>query len=422
MRTAPKTLVATAASLMVWAAASPAPASAASAEVGVTSHSITVGQVSTLSGPVPGLFAGAKYGTLAYLSYVNSTGGVDGRKLLLDAKDDQFSSANYAADTKELAASTFALVGGFSLFDAAGVPAINAAKIPDITVSLSPQRSNDQYNYSPLVLINGGWEQGPFKYYKQKYGNAIKHVGTIYTNESSAATQSQTVLASMRSLGYKIVYQQGAGVFQTDFTSDMLRMKAAGVQIVYIAGEDVEAIAEMVQDANRVGFKPVLFSTAGPAYDSSFIPDAGSAANGVYTDIQTALYGGQDAKAVPAVATFDKWMKKVAPNQKLDLFSLYGWTSAELFVQALRGAGPNPTRKALFTQLDKITSYNAGGLTPTDNPAQKRPATCWLLAKVSNGKWERAAPSPKSGFICSPGGYHYPSGYKPFVRQSPPST
>jgi ABC-type branched-subunit amino acid transport system substrate-binding protein len=274
----------------------------------------------------------------------------------------------------------------------------------------------DKYNYSPDPLVVGGTRLGPFKYYKKKYGSAIQHVGTIDTNVASAEAQSEADFAAMKSLGYKIVYQRTANPLESDFTDDILKMQADGVQMVYIVGEDVEAVAEMAKEMKQEGFTPKLFSTNGVAYDSSYIPDAGTAANGTYTDLQTALYGGQDAKSVPAVALFDKWVKKVNPTAAIDTYAVYGWASAQLFVQALKAAGPNPTRSELFTQLNKITSFSANGLLANGNPAQKVPETCWILAKVSNGKWGRVPPSPKSGYVCSPGGYYYPPGYKPFTR------
>lgn len=65
-----------------------------------------------------------------------------------------------------------------------------------------------------------------------------------------------------------------------------------------------------------------------------------------------ALYRGEDAKAVPAVATFDKWVTKIDPTSQLDIYTLDAWINAGLFVQALKAAGPNPTRAGLDAQLD----------------------------------------------------------------------
>ncbi|HEX7444184.1 MAG TPA: hypothetical protein VF320_09870, partial [Acidimicrobiales bacterium] len=66
------------------------PASAFSDTTGLTSSSVTVGNVSTLAF---GLFTGADVGTKAYAAYVNSTGGINGRKILVDSYDDGYQGA-----------------------------------------------------------------------------------------------------------------------------------------------------------------------------------------------------------------------------------------------------------------------------------------------------------------------------------------
>ncbi|MCU1486141.1 MAG: hypothetical protein JWN67_2887, partial [Actinomycetia bacterium] len=44
--------------------------------MGVTANQVTLGNVSTLSGPVPGLFQGAIVGAQAIVAYQNSQGGL----------------------------------------------------------------------------------------------------------------------------------------------------------------------------------------------------------------------------------------------------------------------------------------------------------------------------------------------------------
>jgi ABC-type branched-subunit amino acid transport system substrate-binding protein len=115
------------------------------------------------------------------------------------------------------------------------------------------------------------------------------------------------------------------------------------------------------------------------------------------------------------VALFDKWAKKVDPQTQLDVYTVDAWMNAQLFVQALKAAGPNPTRGSLDAQLDKVTSFNASGLESTQNPAQKIPGQCWLVAQYEDGKWSRISPDPKTGFVCNPKGF-FPTSYKGISR------
>jgi ABC-type phosphate transport system substrate-binding protein len=111
------------------------PTTAFSDITGLSPTSVTVGNVSTLAF---GLFKGANIGTQAWSAYVNSTGGINGRKILVDSYDDGYQGAPNKQETEQVAQKDFAAVGGFTLEDAFGatVLATNPA-VPNVTVSLS---------------------------------------------------------------------------------------------------------------------------------------------------------------------------------------------------------------------------------------------------------------------------------------------
>ena len=99
------------------AAAAPAPAggNGGATDVGVTADAITVGNVSDLSGPVPGLFQGAVIGTQAYFAKVNAAGGVFGRKLKVRVGDGQLDCDQNRAQHRALKDRVFAFVGSWIL-------------------------------------------------------------------------------------------------------------------------------------------------------------------------------------------------------------------------------------------------------------------------------------------------------------------
>jgi hypothetical protein len=118
----------------------------------------------------------------------------------------------------------------------------------------------------------------------------------------------------------------------------------------------------------------------------------------IYQDF--ALYLGEDAKTVPAIELFVKWMKKVDPHATFAVESIFGWTSAELFADALKQAGNPPTRAGLIAALKKVILFNSGGLIPPSHPAQNIPTNCFVLAQVQNGQIKRVSPTPATGFDC----------------------
>jgi ABC-type branched-subunit amino acid transport system substrate-binding protein len=391
------------------------PAVPAGPSPGVTSTSVTVGQVDDLSSPIPGLFKGAEDGTKAYFAYVNSLGGVDGRKIVLDAQDSAFQSGNVASETATQIRDDFALVGGFSLLDGAEKPLIDSSRTPDVGFSLDPSLFSDPYVYSPEPNPENDFPVGDFKWLKQKYPLAVQKVGILYENATASTRSAEAAFESaMKSVGFKIVYDRGAGPFETSFLSDILAMKNAGIEMVFNLELPDNLAATFAQEMQQQNFKPIHIE--GAAYSDKFLSLAGSAADGIYIEQQYALYLGQDAKVVPAVTLFQKWMRAVDPSPDFEIESIYGWSAAELFVQALRQAGNPPTRAGLVTALNKITSFDADGLVPAANPAQAIPSDCFLLAQVQHGEIVRVPPTPSSGFYCGNSGYNTAPGYHPVVR------
>ncbi len=363
---------------------------------GITAKTVTVGSISDISSPVPGLFAGAKTGTEAYFAYVNSQGGVNGRKLVLNGMDSAFSPGTVTNETQGIAKSDFAIVGGFSLLDGAEKPIVDANKLPMVTQALNPAIFDDTNLYSAVPMVNNGGIEGPFKWLKSKYPSAASALGLIGDNATaSVIAVENTDRALTQSLGYKWLYSRDATFTETSFLADIVKMKNAGVKLVFeptVTGNLVNTIAQEMKQEN---LNAILLSGTN-AYEKDFSP--GSAGNGTLINGVYALYRGEDAKVVPAVATFDKWVKKVDPSSQLDIYTLDAWVNAELFVQALKAAGPNPTRAGLDAQLNKITSFNAGGLISTQNPAQKIPGQCWLVARVRERDVASDCARPQVGF------------------------
>ena len=371
------------------------------ATTGITAKSVTVGNVSIITGPVPGLFEGAPIGVKAYFDMINAQGGVNGRKLLVDSKDDAFSGQQNTTETQEAIANDFALVGSFSLFDGYGCAALASnTAVPDVSVTLDAGTNALPNDFSAQPL-SGQETLGPVQYYKKHYPKDTT-VGAIVSDVSSAKTQMAQQFAGMKSLGYNLAYVDAVNPLASDFTTDVINMKNKGVNAVDLTGIDWQDAAIFVENANTQNWHPGLIFSGGPVYADQFISHAGgpAATNGIQIGQVYALYLGEDADKVPAVKQFDTYVKKVNSSWSPDLYTLFGWASAEMFVQALKAAGPHPTRGSVMAQLRKITSYNANGLFGGSDPAAKTLTPCFVQAGIKNGKYVRELPTG-GGFDCN---------------------
>jgi len=384
------------------------PAAAFSDTTGVTSNSVTIGNVSTLAF---GLFKGADVGTEAWADYVNSTGGINGRKIIVDSHDDGYQGAPNKQATEQVAQNDFASVGGFSLEDTYGAAALAAApSVPNVTVSLSQVAGDLPNSFSPDPAAIG-WPTGPLQYFKQKFPSDVQHAGALVADQPSAITKWGGEKAAMESLGYKVVYDPQFDITTTNFTPNVVAMRNAGVKILFLEQMPENYAASMVKALNQQDYHPQIVFGAS-TYSEQLVPDSGgpAAIDGAYMEMVNSLFLGEDTGQLPAAQTFQTWVHKAAPGFAPDLYTLFGWLSGQLFTEALQAAGKNPTRGAVLQQLKKITHYTGNYL--ISNPAQKTPAYCYVIAQIENGKIQRLDDppinGPEHGFRCDGTFYYYP--------------
>ena len=369
----------------------------------MTSTSVKVGNVSTLS---LGLFKGAQVGTQAYLDYINSTGGVNGRKITLDNADDAFTGAGNKQATQNSLQSDFAMVGNFSLEDSFGgaVLAQNPG-FPDVSQVLDNATNKLPNVYSPIPLADG-WASGPMTYYYNKFKADASHAGAFLADSPSAAQTWAGEKYVAEKAGFNFVSEQTYATTQTDFNQQVIAMRNAGVKIIFMDQMPSNYASSVLKALQQQNFHPqVLLGAA--TYSNQLVAQSGGAANvnGAYLSQNLALYLGTDQTAVPVVGTFLHWVQVASPGFSPDLFTAYGWLSANLFVQGLKNAGSNPSRGSLLQALSKVTSFNGDGFNAPSDPATKTPPHCYLIATVTNGQFVRSPDNPPTtsstnGFRC----------------------
>ena len=379
-------------------AVSPSVCKAPASGPGVSSSEIDVGTVTTLTGPVPGLFAGAIHGINAFAAYMNSQGGICGRRLVVRSADDNLDASQNATATQSLEGSVLAYVGSLSGVDQGGAPVLQSSGIPDVGEALSTQRFKLSNNFSPMPQGISA-DLAPWVYWKQKYPSVVDHMAVLSINQSTDLAETQAAVQGLESIGYKFVYSDyNIEIDQSDFTADAQAMKSAGAQgLVFIAIAPLYAdVARAMQNA---GLNMPLANYATNAYDPNFISDAGAAANGSRLYTQLAMYQGQDSGSIPTVALFDKWYGAVTGGQVPDEYAAWGWMSGMLFVEGLNDGG-GITRANLLSGLRQVTSFTGDGMESPADPVAKKPPGCYVLIDVVNQAFVRDPADPSTGFDC----------------------
>ena len=371
-------------------------------DVGVTATEVRVGNVSTLGGPVPGLFRGALVGTQAFFAYQNSIGGLYGRKFNVISADDNFDSGTNRSKTKELQDKVFSFVGSFSLFDGAAVPELQSSGVLDVSRVLSPERAALPNSFSPAPF-EIGWPRTGCNWLAKRYPKDVIEKAAIFIGAADAARNNANwQRQSCEAEGFVFVYDREVQPTESNFSSDVIRMRQRNVQAVFVIF-DVTGIARMFKSFHQQDYHPPLRYPSPAAYDGDFIGLTGAdAAEGLIIGQSFSMFLGEDQALYPEIGRFREWMKRVSPGQKVDLFAMYGWLSGKLFIEAMQKVGPKITRAAMIEALKGIHDFTGGMETPMDVGGKKNP-TCEMYMEVKGGKFTRIEP-PKD-YIC--GTFHH---------------
>ena len=375
---------------------------------GVTATTITIGQITTTSGPVPGLFQDSNDGLDAYVAYLNANGGIAGRQVKVIHMDDALDCNSYTQALQRLSTQVFAMVGTFTLEDTCGKQLLKSN--PNLIDIQGAMLDPELYSGFPNVFSPSpappGYSTTGYLWIKNKFPGDITHTATLIPSPAAANGKQQDLTAE--SIGYKYVYSRMIGPFETNFTSDILRMKSLGVKLVDLGVVNVGIAAAFIQQATQQGFHPdAIFGAA--IYDShlfKLLGDPHLADNLVYAPLSFSLYLGQDRASVPGLNTFLTWLDRTHPGESASIFSVDSWGAGMLLTEAMSKAGSGGAQvdqASTILALGGITSFDSGGLTAVYNPGQRLGTHCMVIAGIQNGQWVRL--DPKSGFECS-GAYH----------------
>jgi branched-chain amino acid transport system substrate-binding protein len=360
---------------------------------GVTDTEIVLGTHMPLSNSPAATYGVIGDGMRAYFEYVNSQGGVYGRKIEFIVGDDHYSPPDAVEVVRKLVEQdgVFAIVGGLGDPTHLAVMDYLAEKgVPDLFVGGGVPRFTDPIvktrfamtaDYVTETKIMGAYVEKNF---------AGQREGILYQNDDAGRTglEAAKELLKNSDSGIKLVSEQAYDFGQFDLTAQMQRMKADNPDFVVLMANPGSA-ASAIRAARELLNWDVPFVTSAVSAVEITISLAGAQnADGMISVTTGKMISETDD---PGVQKHIEIMKQFAPNTQPSSLTEYGMSVAELTVQALKNAGPNLTRESVVDGAENIRDYccilcvGPINLSPTDH----RVAEGMWLERVVNGKWVR---------------------------------
>jgi branched-chain amino acid transport system substrate-binding protein len=332
-------------------------------DVGVTATSIKVGNICICSGPVGGVGAPLSWAGQATMKWYNDTGGINGRKLDVLVRDDQWDGTKGMNAVKDLVEREH--VFGFSASQSVPTndlmgPYVDEHKVPNVG---GDGWGEAQYGHAwQFPTGNSATVDG---YVLADYAaktQGAKTASILYFDSPQGRSYVKGFTKQFEKDGGKVVFAQ-PGTFDDPATSTYVaRSRTENVDVSTYWGEPglwVKMIREAASQAYRPkdGFQGCACNyfdevpgLAGPWAEGS-IASTGWTPNDM----------GEAAGAkMPGYADYKTITERYFPKIHHSNWTKVGFTGAHLFGDTLKKLGLNVTRQGLKDALDQVRDFDLG--------------------------------------------------------------
>ena len=367
---------------------------------GVTDTSITIGYGDDAGYPTsPGLNKEMSDAIKAMIKWCNDQGGINGRQVVGDYHDAAIMNVNNAMT--ETCAKDFMAVGqGWSLDSAQEQTRVGCKMASVPTYTVSPQFANGPMMVQPSPNPADFANVSAAAQMAAKFPTQVKKAATMYGNYAATVDSSEKAVIAYKQVGWEFLdcNQVYAIAGESNWTPFLQRLKDCGAEVVYFSGSYAPNFENILDAAKGIGYNPIWFQEAN-FYDTNFAKwNTSGNADNVY--VQMTYFPFDQADKVPATAKYLEIVK--ANGGSTSLLGAQATAAFLLWAQGAQACGSNLTSDCVISTLQKVTSFDAGGLQSPTNPGQNKPGNCSMVVKLTGTKYEQVLPTTIGTQTCDP--------------------
>jgi len=330
-------------------------------EVGVTPGEIAFSQIAALDGPAAQLGLGMRKGLLAAFGEINEAGGVNGRTLTLDSRDDGYEPDRSIAQINSVIDENafFAILGTVGtptnkvlqpLATEAGIPLLGP--FTGAGFLRNPENEN-VYN------VRGTYDAETEEWIKQLVDvEGLTNIAILYQDDAFGNVGLKGVEQALTRRGMQLSARGSYTRNTTDVKDALVAMMEVDPQAVVMVGA-YQPIGEFIKLARTFSFTPE-FVTISFVGSQALADELWPEGAGVLIS-QVVPFPWDDSIGI--VADYQAAMNVYEEYASYDFVSLEGYIVGRVAIEALKNAGENPTRDSYLAALQGLTNLDLGGLT-----------------------------------------------------------
>ncbi len=335
------------------------------AENGVTDTTITIGQSAAFSGPAAPLGEAIRDGAQVYFDFINSQGGVHGRKIKLISLDDGAEPYPAICNTRKLIDEhkVFALFGYMGTPTSyIALPAVASAKIPffaPFTGAVGLRRPFNKYVFN----LRASYDDETDALVDWLMSRRKKKIAVFYQNDSYGRAGYNGIRAAMDKRKAEIAALGVVDRNTTDVLDAVANIAAVKPDAVILVS-DHKSSAAFIKEMKKTGLRPDYLGI-------SFVDHDALAA-----ELKADSHGVIISQAVPYPwdPSFRVSIEYTALAQKKDskirpsFSNVEGFIAAKTFVEGLRRAGRDLTREKFIAALETLDNVDLGNFHVSFSP------------------------------------------------------
>ncbi len=335
-----------------------------SAQSGVTPDTVLLGQSVALTGPAAALGIEMRTGAKVYFDYVNSRGGVHGRKIELRTLDDGYEPTRTAPNTKKLIDEdrVFALFGYVGTpTAAAALPIFTQARVPFFGAFTGAELLRDPFN--PYIFnVRASYYDETEKIVEQLVSTGAKNIAVFYQNDAYGQAGLKGVERAMTRRNLKI----SATATVERNTIDV----AVATKAIHSAAPDAVVMISAYKSCGEFIRQMKKAGSAAQFYNVSFVGSKSLAEDLGKDGVGVAISQVMPfpwAASVPVVKEYQQLMLK-AGQKDFTFSTVEGYVAAKVFVEGLRRAGKDLNREKFIAALETMGDVDVGGFFVSFSP------------------------------------------------------
>ena len=327
---------------------------------GVSSGALVFGQSCALSGPAKALGEGMRLGITAAFEEANRVGGIHGRQLRLKTLDDSYEPEAAIANTNRLIneEQVFALIGAVGTpTSKAAEPIATEAGVPYVGAFTGAEFLRDAGRRPTVINVRASYYQETEEMVERLTRDlGVQRIGILYQDDSYGRAGLAGTLQALHRRGMALVAEATYPRNTRAVKTAVLDLREGRPEAVIIVGA-YEPVAEFIKWSRYLDFNPVFVNISFVG-SSALARALGASGKDI---VVTQVVPFPHDRWIPVVGQYHEALRAVAASAEPGFVSLEGYLTGRVAVEALRRAGPNPTRNGFIRALQKAGTMDLGG-------------------------------------------------------------